>query len=261
MRMIRKTAETGEGRLQTFHPGDRTGTQPDGVIRSFICVPLKFRGAVSGVLYHDNRRFSSTFREADLSILDYFASQAAIAMDNAAAYEEIQSLLQNTRQEKEYYEEQHIQTLNFEEFVGESRAIKGVLAHVEKVAGTDATVLVLGETGVGKELVARAIRRLSSRKEKPFIRVNCSALPESLIASELFGHEKGAFTGADRRRVGRFELANTGTLFLDEIGDIPLEVQVRLLRVLQSGEFERVGGKETLRSDFRLIAATNKDLN
>ena len=135
-----------------------------------------------------------------------------------------------------------------------------VFTQVEQVAQTDATVLILGETGVGKELVARSIHRRSSRRDKPFIRVHCSALPESLISTELFGHEKGAFTGAVSRKMGRFELAHGGTLFLDEIGDISMEIQVRLLRVLQSKEFERVGGHETLHSDFRLLAATNRDL-
>lgn len=136
-----------------------------------------------------------------------------------------------------------------------------VLAQVEQVASTDTTVLILGETGVGKELVARAIHHRSARGDKPFIRVDCSILPESLVPSELFGHEKGAFTGAIRRRIGRFELADGGTIFLDEVGNLSAEVQVRLLRVLQTKEFERVGGSETFHSDFRLIAATNRKLD
>jgi transcriptional regulator with GAF, ATPase, and Fis domain len=218
------------------------------------------RDKVVGVLYHDNRLLSSAFRESDLELLAYFAALAAFAMDNARAYEEIQRLNQKLEEEKLYYEEQHLQNLHFEDIIGKSPTIKRVLAQMDQVAMTDTTALILGETGVGKELVATGIHRNSSRNNKPFIRVHCSSLPENLISSELFGHEKGAFTGAIQRRIGRFELANGGTLFLDEIGDLPLEVQVRLLRVLQSREFERVGGSETLRSDFRLIVATNRDL-
>jgi transcriptional regulator with GAF, ATPase, and Fis domain len=196
----------------------------------------------------------------DLELLSYFAALAAIAFDNASAYEEIQRLNQKLKAEKEYYEEQHLHSYHFEEIVGESTAIKRVLEKVEQVAKTDTTVLILGETGVGKELIARAIHRKSRRCEKPFISVNCSSLPDTLIPSELFGHEKGAFTGATHRRIGRFELADGGTLFLDEISDISPDVQVRLLRVLQTKEFERVGGNETLLSDFRLITATNRDI-
>jgi formate hydrogenlyase transcriptional activator len=218
------------------------------------------RDKVVGVLYHDNRLLSSVFKESDLELLTYFAAMAAFALDNAKAYEEIQRLNQKLREEKLYYEEQHLFSIHFEDIVGESSAIKNVLAQVDQVAVTDTNVLILGETGVGKELVARAIHRHSPRREKPFIRVLCSSLPDSLIPSELFGHEKGAFTGAIRQQIGRFELADGGTLFLDEIGELPLEVQVRLLRVLQTKEFERVGGHETLRSDFRLIAATNRNL-
>ncbi len=162
--------------------------------------------------------------------------------------------------EKQYYEKEYIETIHFKDFIGKSPAIMKVFSQRDQVAETDATVLILGETGVGKEMVARSIHRHSPRNGKPFIRVHCSALSESLISSELFGHENGAFTGATTRHMGRFELANGGTIFLDEIGDISMETQVRLLRVLQSGEFERVGGHETLRSDFRLLAATNRDL-
>jgi len=144
--------------------------------------------------------------------------------------------------------------------IGQSRAVKEVFSLIDAVAETDITVLITGETGVGKELAARALHRNSLRSHGPFIRVNCAALPESLIASELFGHEKGAFTGADQQRQGRFERAHTGTLFLDEIGDIPPAIQLQLLRVIQTREFERVGGRRTIRSDFRLVTATNKDL-
>src|SRR5213596_3239397 len=148
----------------------------------------------------------------------------------------------------------------FEEIVGSSAPLRSVLTHVEKVAPTDSTVLLTGETGTGKELVARAIQKRSSRSGRPFISVNCAAMPSSLIASELFGHEKGAFTGASQRRRGRFELADGGTIFLDEVGELPQETQAALLRVLQEREFERVGGSRPIRADVRVIAATNRDL-
>ena len=232
----------------------------DDNIFSRICVPMILRDKTVGVLYHDNRLLSSAFKASDLELLSYFAALAAFALDNASAYEEIKRLNQKLSEETRYYKEEHLSTLHFEDIVGESSAIKSVLSKVDQVTGTDATVMITGETGAGKELVARAIHRHSGRRDRPFIRVHCSALPESLIPSELFGHEKGAFTGAAQRRLGRFELADGGTLFLDEIGDLSLDIQVRLLRVLQSKEFERVGGNETLSSDFRLVVATNCDL-
>ncbi len=260
MRMIEEVARSGVELISEMEAAEGSATAADEIVRSRICVPMRLRDRVVGVLYHDNRLLRSAFKESDLRLLGYFAALAAFALDNAKAYDEIRRLNTKLREEKLYYEEQHLQSLHFEDIVGKSLAIMKVLAQVEQVARTDTTVLILGETGVGKELVARAIHRRSQRREKPFIRVHCSALPETLIPSELFGHEKGAFTGATHRRIGRFELADGGTLFLDEIGDLPLDVQVRLLRVLQSKEFERVGGTETLRSDFRLVAATNRNL-
>src|SRR5262249_48749828 len=163
--------------------------------------------------------------------------------------------------QNEYLQEEIKQTHNFEEIVGESAALNEVLDQVRLVAATDSTVLILGETGTGKELIARAIHSGGARCNRPLIKVNCAALPASLIESELFGHEKGAFTGATERRLGRFELGNGGTIFLDEIGDLSPEVQIKLLRVLQEHEFERIGGSETIRVDIRVIAATNRDLN
>jgi len=260
MKMIEEVARAGKGLIQEEDSGMVSDSHPSEIIRSCICVPMILRGKVVGVLYHDNRLLSSAFKESDLEFLAYFAALAAFALDNAQAYEEIQLLNQKLKEEKLYYEEQHLESLHIEDVIGESLPIKQVLAQVDQVAKADTTVLIYGETGVGKELVARAIHRHSLRQDKPFIRVQCSALPESLITSELFGHEKGAFTGAIQRRIGRFELADGGTLFLDEIGDLPKEVQVRLLRVLQSKEFERVGGSETLHSDFRLVVATNRNL-
>src|SRR5262249_18681888 len=162
--------------------------------------------------------------------------------------------------EKAYLEDEVRTEHNFGEIVGESAALRGVLKKVETVAPTDSTVLIFGETGTGKELVARALHELSPRKGRTFVKLNCAAIPTGLLESELFGHEKGAFTGAMSQKVGRFELAHQGTLFLDEVGDIPLELQPKLLRVLQEQEFERLGSTKTLRVDVRLVAATNRDL-
>jgi len=260
LKMIEEVARAGKGRILADGTPPEGGGAASDVIRSRICVPMILRDKTVGVLYHDNRLLSSAFRESDLDLLSYFAALAAFALDNAQAYEEIRRLNRKLSEENLYYKEEHLQNLHFEDIIGESPGIRRVLAQIDQVTGTDATVMIIGETGVGKELVARAIHRRSTRPDKPFIKVNCSALPESLIPSELFGHEKGAFTGAIRRRLGRFELADGGTLFLDEIGEISLDLQVRLLRVLQTREFERVGGNETIRSDFRLLVATNRNL-
>jgi len=260
MEMIEEVARVGKGRILGINSQEKHRSPDNTIIRSRICVPMILRGKAVGVLYNDNRLLSSAFKESDLELLSYFAALAAFALDNARAYEEISRLYQNLSQENLYYKEERLQNLHFEDIVGESLAIKNVFSQIDQVTKTDATVIINGETGVGKELVARAIHRNSLRQDKPFIRVHCSSLPESLIPSELFGHEKGAFTGAIRRRIGRFELADGGTLFLDEIGDLSLDIQVRLLRVLQTQEFERVGGSETIRSDFRLVVATNRDL-
>ena len=260
MNMIKEVSSTGKSCILGINSQEENSSPLGEIICSRICVPMILRDKVIGVLYHDNRLLKNAFKESDLDLLAYFAAQAAIAMDNARAYEKIQRLNRKLNEEKLYYKEQHVDSLQFEDIVGEGPAIMDVLNQINQVAGTDAAVLISGETGVGKELVAREIHRHSPRCDKPFIRVFCSALPESLIPSELFGHERGAFTGADQRRIGRFELADGGTLFLDEIGELPLDVQVRFLQVLQSKEFERVGGSEVIRSDFRLIAATNRDL-
>jgi transcriptional regulator with GAF, ATPase, and Fis domain len=260
LKMVKEVALSGKGLILGSNQAGKSDSFSGGAIRSRICVPMIFGNKVVGVLYHDNRLLSSAFRESDLEFLNYFAAQAAIALDNVRAYEEIQQLNQKLKEEKSYYEEQHLHSLHFEEIVGESPPIMKVLDRVGQVAKTETNVLILGETGVGKELVAKALHRHSCRCNRPFIRVFCSAIPDNLIPSELFGHEKGAFTGAVSRTIGRFELADGGTIFLDEIGDLPLDVQVRLLRVLQNKEFERIGSSETLRSDFRLVTATNHDL-
>ncbi len=261
MKLITDTTRTGEGSIMEFSGNNQSLRSESGnAIQSCICVPLKIRNKVKGVLYHDNRLFRSAFKKSDLEILNYFSAQAAIAMDNAEAWQALRKLYEQQQLEKKHYEKEYLETIHFEDFVGKSPAIRNVFAQAEQVACTEATVLIFGETGVGKELVARYIHRHSNRAEKPFIRVHCSALPESLISSELFGHEKGAYTGATSKQIGRFELADGGTIFLDEIGDISMDVQVRLLRVLQNKEFERVGGHETLRSNFRLLTATNRNL-
>ncbi|MGA2475859.1 MAG: sigma 54-interacting transcriptional regulator [Terriglobia bacterium] len=201
-----------------------------------------------------------SFRQGDVDLLAQVANQIAIAVENALAYREIAELKNKLAEEKLYLEEEIRTEHNFQEAIGESAALKRALSQAETVAPTDSTVLILGETGTGKEMIARAIHDLSRRREGTFVKINCAAIPTGLLESELFGHEKGAFTGAIAQKIGRFELAHHGTLFLDEVGDIPLELQPKLLRVLQEREFERLGGTRTIRVDVRVVAATNRDL-
>ena len=198
------------------------------------------------------------YSSEEQELLCHTANQIALAVENALAYREIETLKNKLASEKIYLEEEI--KYNFAEIVGQSRALKKVLQQVETVAPTDSAVLLCGETGTGKELIARAIHDLSGRRERTLVKLNCAAIPTGLLESELFGHEKGAFTGAIAQRVGRFELANKGTLLLDEIGEIPLDLQPKLLRVLQEHEFERLGSSRTIKTDARLIAATNCDL-
>ena len=228
-------------------------------IRSAVSVPMTIKGKIVGTLNLGSSTPAS-YGEDDSSMLAAIGEQVALAIGNLLAYEEIAALKARLEEENSYLQAEVRKDVAFGGVVGESPAILGVLESVRKVADTDSTVLVTGETGTGKELVVRAIQGLSRRKDKLLVKVNCAALPAGVIESELFGHEKGAFTGALARKVGRFELANRGTLFLDEVGDLPLELQAKLLRVLQDGEFERVGGTQTLKVDVRLIAATNRDL-
>ena len=228
-------------------------------IQSFCSIPLITRKGKLGTLNLGSAT-DGAFAPQDISFLKQVAAQVAIALDNARAYREIAELTDKLKKEKLYLQDEIRSVLNFEEIVGESPALKHVLAQVNTVAPLDATVLILGETGTGKELIARAIHRMSSRKDGSFIKLNCAAIPTGLLESELFGHEKGAFTGAVSAKIGRLELADKGTLFLDEVGDIPLELQPKLLRVLQDQEFERLGGVRTIRVNIRLIAATNRDL-
>jgi formate hydrogenlyase transcriptional activator len=228
-------------------------------IQSFCSVPLITRKGKLGTLNLASAA-DNAFTPQDISFLKQVAAQVASALDNARAYREIAELTDKLKKEKLYLQDEIRSVLNFEEIVGESPALKHVLAQVNTVAPLDATVLILGETGTGKELIARAIHRMSARKDGSFIKLNCAAIPTGLLESELFGHEKGAFTGAVSAKIGRLELADKGTLFLDEVGDIPLELQPKLLRVLQDQEFERLGGVRTIRVNIRLIAATNRDL-
>jgi formate hydrogenlyase transcriptional activator len=231
----------------------------DHGLLSALSVPLSAKGKVIGTLNVASCQVGR-YGEADAQLLIAIADQVVLAIQNMLAYEEIAELKSRLEQENLYLQEESRADAELAEVVGESPAIQKVLENVRRVASTGATVLVTGETGTGKEVVVRAIHRLGGRKHKILVKVNCAALPGGVIESELFGHEKGAFTGALSRRIGRFELANGGTLFLDEVGDLPLELQAKLLRVLQEGEFERLGGSQTLKVDVRLIAATNRDL-
>ena len=228
-------------------------------LQSHCVVPLISRHRRLGVLGLSRVR-EQAFSQEDVEFLARVASQVALAVDNALAYGEITALKDQLAHEKLYLEEEIRSELSFEDIIGHSAALRHVLHQVEIVAPTDATVLLTGETGTGKELLARALHHLSARHQHAFVKLNCAAIPTGLLESELFGHERGAFTGAVSQRIGRFELANRGTLFLDEVGEIPLEVQPKLLRVLQEREFERLGSPRTLRTDARLIAATNRDL-
>jgi formate hydrogenlyase transcriptional activator len=225
-----------------------------------VCnIPLVNRGRALGILAI-LRTTETPFSPEDVDFLSRASGQIAIAVENALAYREISELKDKLAQEKLYLEEEIRAEMDFERIVGGSPALKHVLQLVETVAPSDSTVLLLGETGTGKELIARAIHDRSRRRERTFVRLNCAAIPTGLLESELFGHEKGAFTGAISQKIGRMELADQGTLFLDEVGDIPIDIQPKLLRALQEQEFERLGSTQTRRVNTRLIAATNRDL-
>jgi formate hydrogenlyase transcriptional activator len=238
--------------------GDAAIIRAEG-LRFGYAGPMYVRDRKLGV-FSLGRKMNKPFTADDVEMADMVAQQVAIALSNAIAYKDIADLKDRLAKEKVYLEDEIRSELNFSEIVGKSAALRNVLKQVETVAPTDSTVLIYGETGTGKELIARAIHDRSKRRTGTFVKLNCAAIPTGLLESELFGHERGAFTGAISQRIGRFELANHGTIFLDEIGEIPLELQPKLLRVLQEREFERLGNSRTLRTDARLIAATNRDL-
>ncbi len=228
-------------------------------LQSLCCVPLSRPSGQLGVFVLGSTR-KDAFHTEDLTLLKQVAAQLAVSLENHRTAAEIEVLKQRLVEEKKYLESAVGPDGPFAEIVGDSPALKKVLDQVSTVAPSDATVLILGETGTGKELVARAVHRLSRRKDGPFVKVNCAAIPTGLLESELFGHEKGAFTGAVSQKIGRMELATGGTLFLDEVGEISIDLQPKLLRVLQDQEFERLGSNRTIKVNLRLVAATNRDL-
>src|SRR6266545_435611 len=228
-------------------------------VRSYVIVPLLVRGRRIGVLAVASAN-PNQYSEADAAFFQEVANQVALAVENMKAYEEIAALKARLERESVYLQEEIHREHNFTELVGNSPPLLALLRRVDQVAPTDSTVLIFGETGTGKELVARAIHGRSGRRDRPLVKVNCSAISAGLVESELFGHVKGAFTGAIERRIGRFELADGGTIFLDEVGELPPETQVKLLRVLQEQEFEPVGSSRTIRVDVRIIAASNRNL-
>ncbi len=244
--------------LGNIHPEGYKIAVTEG-IRNHFFVPLTNHGRALGVLGVAHTT-EEVFAPQDVEFLSQAAGQIAIALENALAYREINELKDKLAQEKLYLQEELRANLQFDQIVGHSPALQHVLQLVQTVAASDSTVLLLGETGTGKELIARAIHDLSRRNQRAFVKLNCAAIPTGLLESELFGHERGAFTGAIAQKVGRLELADQGTLFLDEVGDVPLEVQPKLLRALQEREFERLGSTRTKKVDVRLVAATNRDL-
>jgi formate hydrogenlyase transcriptional activator len=231
----------------------------DQTVRSGCWLPLIGPGRTVGVLSILSHQ-TGAFSDDDLAAFTQVGNPIALALDNVMAFQEVSEEKEKLREEKLYLEDELRAQFNFQEIVGQSQLLQQALKQLETVAPTDSTVLILGETGTGKELLARAVHNLSTRREATFVRINCASIPAGLLESELFGHEKGAFTGALAQRVGRVELAHRGTLFLDEVGDIPLELQAKLLRVLQEKEFERLGSTRTITSDVRIVAATNRPL-
>ena len=245
---------------------DRVDIHPEGYeitvgegFKSHFFVPLASHGQALGVLAVGHTT-DAVFTHEEVEFLSQASGQIAVALENALAYRQISELKDKLAQEKLYLEQEIRSEMNFDQIVGDSPALRQVLEMVQTVAPSDSTVLLLGETGTGKELIARAIHDHSRRKNRTFVKLNCAAIPTGLFESELFGHEKGAFTGAISQKIGRFELADQGTLFLDEVGDVPLEIQPKLLRALQEREFERLGSTRTKKVDVRLVAATNRDL-
>jgi len=244
-------------RLQRTYPGEDVLLEEG--FRALIVVPMVVRGRSIGTLNLGSHR-PGEFGEKEAEFLQEAANQVALSIENMREYEEIGRLKAQLERENVYLREEILGEHNYEEIVGTSPALGTVVRTIDRVAPTDTTVLIIGETGTGKELVARAVHNRSARRSRPLVKVNCGAIPSGLIESELFGHVKGAFTGALERRTGRFELADRGTIFLDEVGELPLDMQVKLLRVLQEQEFEPVGSSRTVKVDVRVIAATNRNL-
>jgi len=269
--IIPKENDPGNRALETLRPVIVGATDPVAFprevhemavgegIKSHCVIPLVNRGRALGTVTIA-RTTEGSYTPEDIEFLSQASGQIAIAVENALAYREIRELKEQLAKEKLYLEDEIRSEMNFEQIIGKSTSLRKLLKRVEVVAPTDSTVLIYGETGTGKELIARAIHDLSPRRTNAFVKLNCAAIPTGLLESELFGHEKGAFTGAIAQRIGRFEVANGGTIFLDEIGEVPLELQTKLLRVLQELEFERLGSSRTLQTDARLIAATNRHL-
>jgi formate hydrogenlyase transcriptional activator len=253
---------TGKPLLLTGYNQDRFAErhyiESVGILSCTLC-PLIVRDAAYGFLAIGSRR-RNAFSDRDLRLAEQVGIQLSHAIANLDAYGEIRSLKEQLERENVYLRNEISASIDFKELIGDSPALQKTLKAIEQVAPTDSTVLITGETGTGKELVARAIHQLSSRKDRPLVTVNCAALPPTLIESELFGHEKGAFTSAAARKIGRFEVADGGTIVLDEIGELPLDLQAKLLRVLESHELQRVGGSQTIKLNLRVVAATNVDL-
>jgi len=263
-RLGKRVRETLRPRVvSTFDPVDFPPEIYERIVaegpKSMCLIPLVNRGRVLGMLTIA-RTTETPFTEDDVEFLSQAAGQIAIAVENAVIFKEVSELRDKLAQEKLYLEEEIRSEMGFEQIIGNSTGLKHVLELVNTVAPSDSTVLLLGETGTGKELIARAVHEHSRRKDRTFVKLNCAAIPTGLLESELFGHEKGAFTGAISQKIGRLELADQGTLFLDEVGDIPTEIQPKLLRALQEREFERLGSTHTRKVNVRLIAATNRDL-
>lgn len=262
--VVRKVIDSREPILAADALADRRFAGADSIVArhivSILCVPLAIRDRLAGAIYVDHRRSSHLFGERDLQFLVAFADQAAIAIENARLYGEIDAARLRLKEENESLRREILSSHSLGTLIGKSRSIAELKTMLERVAQSPSTVLIRGESGTGKGLVARIIHAISPRRQGPFVAFNCAALPESLVESELFGHERGAFTGAAGQKLGRFEIAHHGTIFLDEVGKISRAVQAKLLRVVEDKEFERVGGTRTLKVDVRIIAATNLDL-